>query len=76
MNPLLVVANGDFNAKSSNRFCQDKTSFEGDAIGNLTSHFGLYKMIKEPKHILDTSPSCIEIIFMSQPNLIIESGVH
>ena len=33
-------------------------------------------MIKEPTHILDTSSSCIDLIFRSQPNLIIESGVH
>ena len=74
--PFLVVAMGDFNAKSSNWFCQDKTNFEGDAIENLTSQFGLHQVIKEPIHILDTSSSCIDLIFTSQPNLIIESGVH
>ena len=31
-NPFLVVATGDFNAKSSNWFSQDKTRFEGDPI--------------------------------------------
>ena len=66
----------DFNAKSNNWICQDKTSFEGDAIKNLTSQFGLHQMIKEPTHILDTSSYCIDLIFTSQPNLIIESGVH
>ena len=54
-NPFLVVAIGDFNAKSSNWFCHDKTNFEGDAIENLTSQFGLHQVIKEPTHILDTS---------------------
>ena len=34
-NPFLVVAIRNFNAKSGNWFCQDKTSFEGDAIENL-----------------------------------------
>ena len=66
----------DFNAKSNNWICQDKTSFEGDAIENLTSQFGLHQMIKEPTHILGTSSYCIDLIFTSQPNLIIESGVH
>ena len=32
-------------------------------------------MIKEPTHILNTS-SCIDLIFTSLPNLIIDSGVH
>ena len=75
-NPFLVVALGDFNAKSNNRFCQDKNSFEGDAVGNLTPHFGLYQVIKEPTHTLDTSSLYIDLIFTSQTNLIIESGVH
>ena len=64
-NPFLVVAIGDFNAKSSNWFCHDKTNFEGDAIENLTSQFGLHQVIKEPTHILDTSSSCIDLIFTS-----------
>ena len=54
-NLFLVVAIGDFNAKLSNWFCNDKTNFEGDAIENLTSQFGLHLVIKEPTHILDTS---------------------
>ena len=70
------MAIGDFNAKLSNWFCQDKTNFEGDTIENLTSLFGLHEVIKEPTHILDTSSSCIDQIFTSQPNLIIDSGVY
>ena len=70
-NLFLVVAMGDFSAKSSNWFCQDKISFEGDAIENLTSQFGLHLVIKEPTHILGTPSSCIGLIFTSQPNLII-----
>ena len=33
-------------------------------------------MITEPTHILDISSSCVDLTFTSQPNLIIESGVH
>ena len=33
-------------------------------------------MIKEPTHILNTSSLCIDLIFTSLPNLIIDSGVH
>ena len=64
-NPFLGLAIGDLNAKSSNCFCQDKRSFEGDAIENLTSQFGLYQVIRESTHILDTSSSCIDLIFTS-----------
>ena len=54
-NPFLVVAFRDFNSKSSKWFCQDKNRFEGDAIENKISQFGLHQVIKEPTHILDTS---------------------
>ena len=58
------------------------SSFEGDAIKNLTSQSGLHQVIKETTHILGTSSSSSsssssdDLIFMSQPNLIIESGLH
>ena len=65
-----------YNAKSSNWFFQDKTNFEGDAIENLTSLFGLQQVINEPTYILDTSSSFIDLIFTSQPNWIIVFGVH
>ena len=33
-------------------------------------------MLNEPAHILESSFSCIDLLFSSQPNLITESGVH
>ena len=67
---------GDFNAKSKNWYSQDKTSFEGKTIESITSQFGLYQLINEPTHLLENSSSCIDLIFTSQPNLVVESGVH
>ena len=67
-NPFLLTAIGDFNAKSSNWYNKDKTSFEGNTIENLTSQFGLHQIINEPTHILPNSSSCIDLIFTSQPN--------
>ena len=75
-NPFLVVLIGDFNAKSSNRCKNDITTTEAKAIENISSQFGLHQMINEPTHILESSSSCIDLIFTSQPNLITESGVH
>ena len=43
---------------------------------SVTSQFGLRQVIKEPMHILDNSSLCIDLIFMSQANLLIESGVQ
>ena len=75
-NPFLVVILDDFNVKSSNWCKNDITTTEGKTIENISSQFGLHQMINEPTHILESSSSCIDLIFTSQPNLITESGVH
>ena len=45
-------------------------------IENLTSQFGLSQIINEATHILEASSSCIDLIFTTQPNLVVEPGVH
>ena len=75
-NPFLTVMIGDFNAKSNDWCSIDITSFEGSELDFLTSHFGLSQIIKKPTVILDNSRSSIDLIFTSQPNMIIDSGVH
>ena len=72
----LLLYFGDSNAKSKDRCPIDITSFEGSEHDFLTSQFGLSQIIKEPTHILDNSRSCIDLIFTSQPNMVIDSGVH
>ena len=45
-------------------------------IENLSSQFGLSQIINEATHILEASSSCIDLIFTTQPNLVVESGAH
>ena len=45
-------------------------------IDAVTSNYGLHQLIQEPTHILNSSSSCIDLIFTSQPNLVMESGVY
>ena len=63
-------------AKSKNWYSQNKTSFDGKTIESISSQFGLYQLINEPTHLLEKSSLCIDLIFTSQPNLGVESGVH
>ena len=49
---------------------------KGGKIDFPTSQFGLSQIIKEPTHILHNSSSCIDLIFITQPNMVLESGVH
>ena len=66
----------NFNAKLKQRCQIDKTNFEGSKIELLTSKFGSLQIITESTHILENSRSCIDLLFMSQPNMVIYSGVH
>ena len=75
-NPYLTVILGDFNAKSSLWCNNDITTYEGSKIDGVTSQFGLHQIIKEPTHFIGDSSSCIDLIFTTQPNLVMESGVH
>ena len=54
----------------------DITTFEGCKTDIATSQFGLSQIIKEPRDILSNSATCIDLLFTSQPNLVICSGVH
>ena len=74
--PFWITAIGDFNAKSTNWYNKDKTTFEGNTIDNITSQLGLHQLINEPTHILQNSSSCIDLLSGSQPNFVIESGAH
>ena len=71
-----MAALGDFNAKSSNWYNKDIASDEGRKIDAVTSQNGIHQEINEPSHILNNSSSCIDLIFNSQPYLLIESVVY
>ena len=75
-NPFLTVVLGHFNAKTSLWYKNDITTYEGSQIDSATSQFGLEQIIKKPTHIIGDSSSCIDLIFTTQPNLVMESEVH
>ena len=71
-NTFMTFVLGDFNAKSNN-WCQaDVTSLEDSKIDTITSSCGLNQLIQEPTHILNLSSSCIDLIFTSQPILLMQ----
>ena len=56
----------------------DKTSYEGSKIDAITSQFGIQQeqLFNEPTHLVADSSPCIDLIFTSQPDLVMESGVR
>ena len=75
-NPYLIVVLGDFNAQTKGWYLLGKTTDEGTRIDGIMSQFGLDQLIHEPTHITGERSSCIDLIFASQPNLVVESGVQ
>ena len=75
-NRFLFVVLGDVNAKLSQLHDKDSSTSEGISFENITSQFALHQIINEPTHILENSSSCIDLIFISQPNLSVESGTQ
>ena len=49
--------------------------YEGSKIDGITCTFRLQQIINEPAHIIGDSSSCTDLIFTSQANLVMESGV-
>ena len=76
INSFLMVVFGDFNTKSKHWCSQDSTNFEGIIIENVTSQFSLSEIIKEATRIGESSLSCIDLIFTTQSNFLVKSGVH
>ena len=75
-NPFLILLIENLNAKSNNWYCNDKSSYEGKVIENVTAKFVFQQIMKEPTHKSNTSASFIDLIFTSQPNLTTASGVY
>lgn len=51
-------------------------SYEGFKIEAITSQLGLQQIIKEPTHFIGNFSSCIDLIFILQSNLVLESVFH
>ena len=50
-----------------------KVTYEGKELEFLTFPCGLKQVISDPTHILESSSSYIDLIFMSQSNLVMNS---
>ena len=75
-NQYLTVVIGGFNIKLNNWYKDDNTTASGTKLAIMTSHYRLTQIIKEPTHSLEDASSCIDLIFTSQSNVVLDSGVH
>ena len=52
------------------------TTTEATKIDSATTSYGFSQNISNPSNVFPDSYQCIDLIFINQPNLVIESGVH
>ena len=67
---------GDFNVRISSRWRQETKTLKDTQTQALTCTYGLNQFISSPTHILQNSPSCMNLIFINQPNIVVDSRVH
>lgn len=66
----------DFNPRSNSWCSGHNTTYEGKEIESLTSQYGFRQVISDLTHILESRLSCINLIFVLQPNLFMNLSVH
>ena len=71
-----MAAPGDFDDNSSNCYNKDTNSDEGRKIETVISQNRLHQEINKPTYVLNNFSLSVDLIFNSQPNLLIESDFH
>ena len=76
-NPYSMFISGDFNGHSTFWWPNGDTTLEGREIDEVMSQLGLTQLINEPTNFEpNKNPSCIDLIFTDQPNIVLESGIR
>ena len=76
-NPYAMFITGDFNGHSQLWWPLGGTTPEGSSIEEMSSLLGLSQLIRDPTNFEpNKNPSCIDLIFTDQPNLVLESGTR
>ena len=73
--PICSVVTGDFNARNSSWWKNDITNSAGLELESLTSSAGYTQIIDKPAHVVNSSMSCIDLIFCTNLNVISKHGV-
>ena len=73
--PLCSIVTGDFNASCSRWWKNDITNLQGQELDSLTLSAGYNQIIDKPTHVINTSMSCIDLIFCTNQSVILNHGV-
>ena len=73
--PICSVVTGDFNPRKSRWWKNDITNSAGLELDSLTSSAGYTQIMDKPIHVVNSSMSCIDLIFCTNLNIISKYGV-
>ena len=73
--PICSVVTGDFNARNSRWWKNDITNSAGLELHSPTSSAGYTQIVDKPTHAVNSSMSCIDLIFCTNLNVISKHGV-
>ena len=75
--PWCCFIMGDLNAKRTNWWQDGINNPCGLELYDMSTILGYSQLIYEPTNFAaNKKPSCIDLIFANQPNLVLESGIH
>ena len=74
--PHCIIFTGDFNYRSQQWWPGDNKNEEGVAFDEFIESNILTQLIDQPTHIMNESRSCIDLIIIDQPNILVDYGVH
>ena len=72
---LCSIVTGDFNARCSRWWKNDITNLQGQELDSLALSAGYNQIIDKPTHVINTSMSCIDVIFCTNQSVISNHGV-
>ena len=70
------ILRGDFNAKCSKWCSSDKNNIAGLEIDNISTTAAYSQLIKKPRHFINRTSSCSDLIFSSNVNFIRNYGIE
>ena len=76
LNPAISIITGDFNGKCSKWYSFDTSDNIGKERDTITSTASYSQIIDKPTDFTNNSSSCIDLIFTSNPSIIVDSGIE
>ena len=75
-NPAISIITGDFNRKCSKWHSFDTSDLIGKELDTITSTVGYSQIIDKPTNFKNNSSSYMELVFTSNPSIIVDSGIE